>query len=145
VILFDTEMRKPGPEEIEAFSLVTLLLAWGEEPAHEAEQAFPATREPITHLDEPTRRLVGPGGAVRLTVSEWDLLSIFFANKGNAVSFQQMTREVWRAPEEHVSRTVIYEVIGRLRRHLTSVGDEYRIASVPRFGYMLEPSSSEPG
>ena len=103
----------------------------------EASDSIEATL--ITRLDPDSRCLVGSNGRIRLTVYEWDLLSVLFKYAGHAVSFGELTREVWQVPEEYVSRAVIYEVIGRLRRHLSAVTRDYRIASLPRYGYVLEP------
>ena len=123
-----------------ALAIATYLMGWagGWEPEEVLEKMpGPPTG---TRLDERSRRLVGPLGATRLTVCEWDLLSMLFDSGGQAVSFEELTQEVWQAPEQYVGRDVIYDVIARLRRQLKAVGSACRLTSIPRFGYSLEGS-----
>ena len=138
VMLFDTERRRANVEEMNGLAIATYLMGWagGWEP-EEVPEKMP---EPPTgtRLDEQSRRLIGPRGATRLTVCEWDLLSVLFDRSGQAVSFEELTQEVWQAPEQYVGRDVIYDVIARLRRQLKAVGSAYRLTSIPRFGYSLE-------
>jgi DNA-binding winged helix-turn-helix (wHTH) protein len=144
VMLFNLEPRRPTAGEVNALSIATFLLGWGGEQDSESRLDLPKHRAPVTHLDEQARCLTGPRGSVRLTTYEWDLLSIFFANPGRALSFPDLSQAVWRAPEEYVGRAVIYEVIGRLRKHLASVGEDYEIVNVPRFGYVLQHEAAQP-
>jgi len=138
VMLFDTKPRPATVEEMNALAIATFILGWAGEWEPEAVPEKQDLPDPATRLDPETRRLTGPKGSVRLTVSEWDLLFHLFENRGKAVSFSELTEEVWRAPEEFVGRDVIYEVVARVRRQLSSVGGEYKLVSVPRFGYLLQ-------
>jgi hypothetical protein len=139
VMLFDTRRRDASVEEMNGLAIATFMLGWAGEWEPEAV-AEPVPYEPVTHLDARVRCLVGPKGSVRLTVSEWDLLTCLFNSLGKAVSFRDLTDEVWRAPEELVGRDVVYEVVARLRRQLAAVGNDYQLVSVPRYGYVLEPA-----
>jgi DNA-binding winged helix-turn-helix (wHTH) protein len=140
IFLWDVERREASPDEIQALGIATFLLGrsllWdGEQPPLQ-----PKREVNETHLDPETRSLIGPRATVRLTVAEWDLLSLLFSVGRKALSFAELTQRVWRAPEEYVGRAPLYELVGRARRHLASVGGDCAITSVPRYGYMLERS-----
>jgi DNA-binding winged helix-turn-helix (wHTH) protein len=137
IIVLDFPAREVTTEELQALTIAGfcfgMAVPWDSEEASDSIEA-----ELTTRLDPDSRCLVGPNGRIRLTVYEWDLLSILFKCEGHAVSFGELTGDVWQVPEEYVSRAVIYQVIGRLRKHLSAVSRDCRIASISRYGYVLE-------
>jgi len=137
VMLFDTERRPANVEEMNGLAIATYLKGWMGK--WEPEEVPEKVSEPPTgtFLDEQSRRLIGPLGATRLTVCEWELLSLL-SEPSRAISFKELRRHVWQAPAEYVGRAVIYDVIARLRRQLRAVGSSSRLTSIPRFGYSLE-------
>jgi DNA-binding winged helix-turn-helix (wHTH) protein len=137
VMLFDTAARPATSEEVNALGVAVLLLGWA---SHSMPRPFlPMIEADVdtSRLDPDTRHLVGPHGAVRLTVYEWDLLQAFFTHEGRVLGFDEIARAVWDEPEGNVGRAVMYELVARVRRHLASVGDDYRLESVPGHGYIL--------
>jgi hypothetical protein len=138
VMLFDTVPRPANAAEMNALAIAVFLLGWAESPEPDAEPEIGRRAEKRSRLDAQSRRLIGPAAAVRLTVYEWGLLSALFERQGEAVSFRELTEEVWRAPEELVGRAVIYEVMARLRKHLSTAGGDYQITNVSGYGYCLE-------
>jgi hypothetical protein len=138
VMLFATERREANAEEVDALATAIYLLGSATKPPSRAQGDVLDTHVLQTRIDPQTRRVMGPRGEVRLTVNEWDLISLLLEREGQAVAFSDLAHEVWRAPEAYVGRAVVYEVVARLRRHLSRVGGDCRIASVPRFGYTLE-------
>jgi len=138
VMLFATTRRDANVEEMNALATAVYLLASTTKPASREQNVSSETQVLQTRIDPRTRRVVGLRGEVRLTVNEWDLLSLLLDREGQAVAFADLAHEVWRAPEAYVGRAVVYEIVARLRRHLLQVGGDCRIASVPRFGYALE-------
>ena len=138
IILRDFPPREADAEEMRALTIAVFLFGRTVPWAQEATPELPGEAREVTRLDPDSRSLIGPGASVRLTVYEWDLLSVLFEREGHAVSFNELAHEVWRAPEEYVGRAVVYEVVARLRRQLSAVTSDYRISSVPRFGYVLE-------
>jgi len=142
VMLFTRMRRDANVQEMEALANAIDLLASTTKPGSTQQALEHGTHVYQTRLEPRTRRVVGPRGEVRLTVNEWDFLSLLLQREGEAVAFVDLAREVWGAPEAYVGRAVVYDVVARLRRHLVEVGGDCRIASVPRFGYALERLSS---
>jgi hypothetical protein len=141
VLLWDFAAREEEPDQVHAFKIAAWLFGRYLERDEGPVQPISLTESPTVHLDPRTRSLVGPGGGHRLTVYEWDFLSVLFERQGAAVSFSELIQEVWRAPEDYVGRSVVYELVARLRPPLSQISaGSYRIVSVPRYGYVLERS-----
>jgi hypothetical protein len=139
VLLWDFEAREEEPDHVHALKIAAWLFGRSLQRDEREVQAVSLPVFATVHLDPRTRSLVGPGGGDRLTVYEWDFLSVLFEREGEAVSFGELIQEVWRAPEDYVGRSVVYELVARLRPPLTRISEgNYRIASVPRYGYVLE-------
>ena len=137
VMLFDTESRSPNRAEMSALSLAASLLGLAA-PLRGGDVTSERPSYPATRLDAQTRRLTGSKGSVRLTSREWDSLSFFFQRRGEAISFGELAEQIWNSPAEYLGRAVIYDVMARLRKQLSSVGSEYVLVSVQGFGYMLQ-------
>lgn len=99
-------------------------------------------------LDRERIELRGPDGEViRLRPQTFDLLALFVANAGRALSKQELMEAVW--PDVHVGDDSLFKCIGDLR---AALGDDRRelIKLVSGHGYRLdaevtsEPAGGEP-
>lgn len=83
------------------------------------------------------------GQRLNIYGKDLDLLLLLYRNRGKAVSYDEIRRDVWpeRAPGikdgvPDVGMEEIAALVYRLRKKLTSCGS--RIVTVPRYGYRLE-------
>ncbi|AHF89205.1 transcriptional regulator [Opitutaceae bacterium TAV5] len=110
-----------------------------------------APRQPWQHavadlaLNLETRLVTRAGHTVDLTPREFDLLSYLAIHQGEAVSRDQLAREVWR---EHNRATPIDNVIdvhiARLRRKIDDPHSQKLLHTIRGLGYMLRAPSSAP-
>jgi hypothetical protein len=144
LVLLDFAARPRTPAETCALSIAAEIFSHHLVAECLGQPGETASGPPLrTYQDAATRTLVGYRSRIQLTSYEWGLLSLLFAHEGEALSFEEISLRVWGVPEGHVSRAAVYEVVTRLRRHLAAVGaPDYRIRSIPRFGYMFEPAGN---
>ncbi|NIR46047.1 MAG: response regulator transcription factor [Gemmatimonadetes bacterium] len=89
-------------------------------------------------VDSAARRVRRAGEDVTLTPKEYELLAALIRRHGQAVSRQDLLREVWGYPSMVVSRTVDTHV-AELRRKLEADPSRPRyIVTVRKIGYRLE-------
>jgi hypothetical protein len=137
VMLFHAEARSPSHGEIKALSMAAHLLRWATEARDAVTEHGEGRLSSSTTLDSRTRQIIGPLGAVRLTSREWDAMVLFTEREGTMVSFRELTEKVWRS-SDFVGKPVVYDVVGRLRKRLRTVGGTRQLVSIPGHGYMLE-------
>jgi DNA-binding response OmpR family regulator len=105
-----------------------------------AARQAPATtlREGPVTLDLIARRVTHDGHPVRLTTTEFDLLTYFMHNPGRVLSRQQILRAVWGYDHDPATNNVdVY--VGYLRRKLSAPDRRpVRITTVRSRGYRLE-------
>jgi DNA-binding response OmpR family regulator len=89
-------------------------------------------------IDLLTRRVTHDGHLVRLTTTEFDLLSYFLHNIGQVLTRQQILRAVWGYQHEPVTNSVdVY--VGYLRRKLSGADrSPVTITALRSRGYRLE-------
>ncbi|HZM80610.1 MAG TPA: response regulator [Candidatus Limnocylindrales bacterium] len=89
-----------------------------------------ATRRHAGHAEAPTvvrigehtvdianHRVTGPGSDVRLTPTEWHLLSVLVRNSGKLISQRQLLHEVW-GPQYGSESNYLRQYMAQLRRKL---------------------------
>ena len=90
-----------------------------------------------TALDLSSSTLVCDGKSVRLSAREFDVMRLLFQSGERNLSKEVILARVWgydsNAVENHVE---VY--VGFLRKKLSSIGSNIRIASARRLGYHLE-------
>ncbi len=88
-------------------------------------------------FDPLNRTLHGPTGVVRLAGIEWDVFSYLAQHRGNVVNHTDLMQTIWGVIDNN-SRNSLYEIMSRLRAHLTSIGvDRTILQIVPKQGYAL--------
>lgn len=90
-----------------------------------------------TALDLSTSMLICGENSVRLSAKEFDIMRFLLQSKDKNLSKEVLLARVWgyesNAVENHVE---VY--VGFLRKKLTSIGSNIRIAAIRRLGYHLE-------
>ena len=110
---------------------------------HWSEPAEPYVQGDLT-VDYAQRLVTLAGQPVELTAKEYDLLRVLSARAGQALTHEQVLRQVWGPDKGDLQ--ALRSVLLRLRRKLgEDGGDPTWIFSVPRVGYrMAEADSAEP-
>jgi DNA-binding winged helix-turn-helix (wHTH) protein/tetratricopeptide (TPR) repeat protein len=95
-------------------------------------------------LDPATRTLLRDGRPVELQPLTFRLLEVLAAQRGRAVSKEQLGAALW--PDTVVVDNALFQVVRRARAALDDTGTPRRLLAVPRFGYRLvdEPVSGAP-
>ncbi|KJK55563.1 response regulator [Saccharothrix sp. ST-888] len=90
-------------------------------------------------VDLPATTVTGPDGPVRLTPTEWKILTLLLATPGRLVPGRQILREVWGPEaEEHGNYLRVY--LAGLRRKLEPDPTRPRhLITEPGIGYRFEP------
>ncbi|GAA2242362.1 MULTISPECIES: response regulator [Kitasatospora] len=90
-------------------------------------------------VDMPAGTVTGPDGPVRLTPTEWKILTLLLATPGRLVPGRQILREVWGPQaEEHGNYLRVY--LAALRRKLEPNPTRPRhLITEPGIGYRFEP------
>lgn len=107
----------------------------------EATEEVPTVVTEDFTVDLAAKRVVAPGGPVRLTPTEWHIVDLLVRNRGKLVSQRQLLQEVW-GPQYHHEMEYLRVYIGRIRRKLepdpprpryfhTEAGMGYRFEEVP--------------
>ena len=85
-------------------------------------RASPAPDEPVVTtgdftVDLAAKRVIRPGGDVRLTPTEWQLLEVLVRNRGRLVTQRQLLQEVW-GPAYQTESNYLRVYVAQLRRKL---------------------------
>ena len=85
-------------------------------------RASPAPDEPVVTtgdftVDLAAKRVTRPGGDVRLTPTEWQLLEVLVRNRGRLVTQRQLLQEVW-GPAYQTESNYLRVYVAQLRRKL---------------------------
>ena len=85
-------------------------------------RASPAPDEPVVStgdftVDLAAKRVIRPGGDVRLTPTEWQLLEVLVRNRGRLVTQRQLLQEVW-GPAYQTESNYLRVYVAQLRRKL---------------------------
>ena len=88
-------------------------------------------------IDYERRRVSIAGDEVRLTVTEYEVLRVLSVNAGRVMSYDALTSQVWRNPDD-TSASTVRGLIKRLRRKLNDRPSNPRyILNVRGVGYRL--------
>jgi two-component system KDP operon response regulator KdpE len=104
-----------------------------------ANQAFDATTvlTPDFSVDLLAKTVTGPGGDVRLTPTEWQILELLVRHRGQLVSQRQLLRDVW-GPEYRNETHYLRVYMSQLRRKLEPDPTHPRyFITEPGMGYRL--------
>jgi len=98
----------------------------------------PEGRQPdaLTTRDD-TRQLIGHGGSIHLTPTEYRLLKRLLANPGQVVSRRQLIEAAWPAARHVEPRTVDVH-IGKLRQALVMTTGRRVIRTIRSSGFVAE-------
>ncbi|MFJ8470615.1 response regulator [Kitasatospora sp. NPDC094011] len=90
-------------------------------------------------VDLAATTVLGPGGPVRLTPTEWRILSLLLANPGRLVPGRQILREVW-GPAQEARGNYLRVYLAGLRRKLERDPARPRhLITEPGIGYRYVP------
>ena len=89
-----------------------------------------------TALDLASGMLICGGKNVRLSAKEFDIMRLLLQSRERNLSKESILARVWSYDSNAVENHV--EVVGFLRKKLTSIGSNVRIETVHRLGYHLE-------
>ncbi|MET8623056.1 response regulator [Kitasatospora sp. NPDC004669] len=90
-------------------------------------------------VDLAATTVTGPGGPVRLTPTEWRILSLLLANPGRLVPGRQILREVW-GPAQEARGNYLRVYLAGLRRKLERDPARPRhLITEPGIGYRYVP------
>ncbi|MBO0776002.1 MAG: response regulator [Actinobacteria bacterium] len=103
-------------------------------------RAAPAPDEPVVAtgdftVDLAAKRVIRPGGDVRLTPTEWQLLEVLVRNRGRLVTQRQLLHEVW-GPAYQTESNYLRVYVAQLRRKLEPEPSQPRyLLTEPGMGY----------
>ena len=93
-------------------------------------------------IDREERRVTLVSQPLKLSATEFDLLSELAANAGRVVTYDDLLRRVWRSRNKGDTR-VVHSFVRRLRRKLgDDAGSPTYIFTEPRVGYRMPKSGS---
>ena len=88
-------------------------------------------------IDREARRVTLAGRKLKLSATEYDLLSELAAKAGRVVTYDDLLRRVWRSRNKGDTR-VVHAFVRRLRRKLgDDAGSPTYIFTEPRVGYRM--------
>ncbi|WP_155371346.1 response regulator [Catellatospora vulcania] len=104
----------------------------------DAQSVVRIGRHSVDVGDHQVRPLTG-GGEVRLTPTEWHLLSVLVRNPGKLVSQRQLLQEVW-GPQYATETNYLRQYMAQLRRKLEDDAAHPRqLLTEPGMGYRFVP------
>ena len=89
-------------------------------------------------LEQGARTITVGGEAFSVTPTEFDFLSYLLERAGQAVSKQELMRELWKLPDYELDTRVADDLVKRLRRKLKESGCSASVKTVWGFGFRLE-------
>lgn len=89
-------------------------------------------------LEQGARSITVGGEPFSVTPTEFDFLSYMLERAGQAVSKQELMREIWKLPDYELDTRVADDLVKRLRRKLKEAGCTAMVETVWGFGFRLE-------
>ena len=136
----DDYVTKPfNPDELEARIAAVLRRTAGTAPVGSGS----VLRYPGVEIDLERRRVVVDGDEVRLSRTEWELLSQLAGNAGRVMLHGELLSRIWGPEyrnEAHYLRTWVSRLRAKLEPHEAS---PTLITTFPGMGYRFEAPSSE--
>ncbi|MFH8387417.1 response regulator transcription factor [Kitasatospora sp. NPDC018058] len=90
-------------------------------------------------IDTDATTATGPNGPVRLTPTEWKILTLLLANPGHLVSGRQILREVWGPTAEKQSHYLRVYLAGLRRKLEPDPAHPRHLITEAGMGYRYEP------
>jgi two-component system, OmpR family, KDP operon response regulator KdpE len=109
-------------------------------------RAAPADEQPLVStaaftVDLAAKRVTTPGGEIRLTPTEWQLLEILVRSPGRLITQRQLLQEVW-GPRYEKETNYLRVHLANLRRKLEPEPSTPRyLITEPGIGYRFNPDS----
>ena len=123
----DYVVKPFSPTELVARIQAALRRAWKPEPYRVGDLV----------IDREERRVTLAGRKLKLSATEYDLLSELATNAGRVVTYDDLLRRVWRSRNKGDTR-VVHAFVRRLRRKLDDGADNPAyIFTEPRVGYRM--------
>ncbi len=137
----DDYVTKPfNPDELAARVTAVLRRSAGATPA----VARQVLTYPGVEIDLERRRVLVGGDEVRLSRTEWELLSQLAANAGRVMLHGELLTRIW-GPEFRGEVHYLRTWVSRLRAKLESRPETPQLFSTfPGIGYRMEPPADEP-
>ncbi|HEV2072187.1 MAG TPA: response regulator transcription factor [Thermomicrobiales bacterium] len=137
----DDYVTKPfNPDELLARITAVLRRSGGDSPATTNQML----RYPDLEIDLDQRRVLVRGEEIRLSRTEWALLSQLAGNPGRIMLHAELLTRIW-GPEFRDEVHYLRTWVSRLRAKLEpDAGDESIISTFPGVGYRLEPPGGSP-
>lgn len=93
---------------------------------------------------EPASRAITVGkAAFSVTPTEFDFLSYMLEREGQAVSKQELLREIWKLPDYDLDTRVADDLVKRLRRKLKEAACTASVETVWGFGFRMSGEKEE--
>ncbi|MGD8497893.1 MAG: response regulator transcription factor [Chromatiales bacterium] len=133
----DDYMTKPL-RQLETMARISALARRGDAAQRAADQLqFGDYR-----LNSAMRNVAHGDNEIELTETEFELACYLFRNSGRLLSRESILEHVWKRGPEFNTRTVDTH-ISRLRKKLQLTPDNgWRLSSIYRYGYRLEPTNA---
>lgn len=88
-------------------------------------------------LNRSSYELSGPGGAIRLSKKEYQMMEMLMQNSGRLISTEQFMTRVW-GYESEAEMNVVWVYISYLRKKLAALNADIQISALRGRGYVLE-------
>lgn len=88
-------------------------------------------------LDRLSFEIIAPGGSVRLSNKEYQMLEMLMANSGQVISPERFMDKIWGYDTE-TELNVVWVYISYIRKKLAGIGADIKITAVRSLGYTLE-------
>lgn len=89
-------------------------------------------------LEQGSRSITVDNQTFPVTPTEFDFLCYMLERKGQAVSKQELLKEVWKLPDYDLDTRVADDLVKRLRRKMKEAGCSASIETVWGFGFRLD-------
>lgn len=113
-----------------------------------AEYGSPPVPEVLTcgnlRLEQASRTILVESGVFPVTPTEFDFLCYMLERSGQAVSKQELLKEIWKLPDYDLDTRVADDLVKRLRRKMKENGCSASIETVWGFGFRLDSGKEAP-
>ena len=93
-------------------------------------------------LDRLSFEISAPGGSVRLSNKEFQMLEMLMANSGQIISTERFMDKIWGYDSE-TELNVVWVYVSYIRKKLAGIGADIKITAVRNLGYALEKNDDQ--
>lgn len=94
-----------------------------------------------TTLDRLTFEVGAPGGKVRLSNKEYQILEMLMVNPGQVIPTERFMEKIWGYDTE-TELNVVWVYVSYIRKKLAGIGADIKITAVRSLGYVLEKNDA---